>query len=268
MIGLFDSGLGGLTVSREVLRQLPGYDTVYFGDTARLPYGSKSPEVIKRFAVQGTDFLLSHGAKAIVIACNTMSALATDEVRARAKGVPVFEVVSPAVQRAAAVTGGRVGVIATRGTINSNVYVEQMAAHAPKVKVHGQACPMFVPLVEEGMARRPEAASIANEYLRPLRLRKIDTLVLGCTHYPMLKSVIAKAAPGVRLVDPAQETVASLKRYLKENPKFAAGLSKTDAHKFFVSDLNPHSQKLASNWLGRDVLLQKASVENARALSR
>ncbi len=257
MIALFDSGLGGLTVVREMFRQLPGYDTIYFGDTARLPYGSKSPEVIRRFAVQNTDFLLSKGATAIVIACNTVSALATDVVRERAKGIPVFEVVTPAVTKAASVTEGRVGIIGTRGTVASGVYTAKMAEVAPKVKVFGQAAPLFVPLVEEGWARKPEAATIAKEYLRPLRLRRIDTLILGCTHYPFLKSCIAKAAPGVRLVDPAHETVAALGEYLETHPKFRDGLSKKSKHSFFVSDANPHSDKIASRWLGRDIILNK-----------
>lgn len=261
MIALFDSGLGGLTVVREMLRQLPGYDTIYFGDTARVPYGSKSPEVIRRFAAQNTVFLLSKGAKAIVIACNTVSALAADVVRKHAKGVPVFEVVTPAVARAAEVTKGRVGVIGTRGTVASGVYTEKMGEIAPKVKVFGQAAPLFVPLVEEGWANRKEAASIANEYLRPLRLRHIDTLILGCTHYPFLKSCIAKAAPGVRLIDPAQQTVAAVAQYLEANPAFRKSLSKKGRHLFYASDTSAHSQAIASRWLGRDIVLKKATLE-------
>jgi glutamate racemase len=261
MIALFDSGLGGLTVVRELFRQLPGYDTLYFGDTARLPYGSKSPEVIRRFAAQNTDFLLSKGAKAIVIACNTVSALAADVVRAHAKGIPVFEVVTPAVTRAAAITKGRVGIIGTRGTVASGVYASKMAEIAPKVKVYAQAAPLFVPLVEEGWAHSKEAASIAKEYLRPLQLRHIDTLILGCTHYPFLKTCIAKAAPGVRLVDPAQQTVAVVAEYLEANPSFRKTLSKKGRHVFCASDTSEHSQKIASRWLGRDIVLNKVTLE-------
>ena len=261
MIGLFDSGLGGLTVVRELFRQMPGYDFTYFGDTARLPYGSKGPDVIRRFAQQNADFLLSHGAEAIIIACNTVSALAVDEVRKRAGKVPVFEVVTPAVEKAAAVTKGRVGVIGTRGTVASGVYAKKMAETSPKVKLHAQACPLFVPFVEEGWSRRPELASIANEYLRPLRLRRIDTLILGCTHYPFLKPLIAKAAPGVRLVDPAQVTIANFAAYVAAHPELAARLRKNGKHRFFVSDLNPHSAKVASKWLGRDIVLEKARIE-------
>ncbi len=261
MLALFDSGLGGLTVVREMFRQLPGYDTIYFGDTARVPYGSKSPEVIRRFAAQNTDFLLSKGAKAVVIACNTVSALAADVVRKHAKGVPVFEVVSPAVAKAAEVTKGRVGVIGTRGTVASGVYTEKMAKIAPKVKVFGQPAPLFVPLVEEGWAGSKEAASIANEYLRPLRLRRIDTLILGCTHYPFLKQCIAKSAPGVRLVDPAQQTVAAVARYLEANPSFRKSLSKKNRHLFYASDTSAHSQDIASRWLGRRIVLNKVTLE-------
>lgn len=261
MIGVFDSGLGGLTVVKELFRQLPGRGIVYFGDTARTPYGPKGPEVIRRFAVEDAKFLMSHGADAIIVACNTVSALAIDAVRA-AVDVPVFEVVTPAVERAAAVTKGKIGVIGTRGTVGSGVYARKMAERAPAAKVYGQACPLFVPIVEEGWLRRPEAASIARTYLRPLRLRRIDTLILGCTHYPFLKAQIAAAAgPGVRLVDPARETVAAFARYLGSHPGLARKLARSKKHRFFASDATPHAARIASSWLGRDIILEKAPLE-------
>ena len=260
MIGVFDSGLGGLTVVRELYRQLPGYGIVYFGDTARTPYGTKSPDVVRRFAVQDAEFLLSKGAEAIIVACNTASAMAIDAIRDKVR-VPVFEVVSPAVRAAAAVTKGRVGVIGTRGTVASGVYARKMEKEAPGVKVFAKACPLFVPLVEEGWLRRPETASIAKEYLRQLRLRRIDTLILGCTHYPFLKPEIAKAAPGVRLVDPARETVAGFVRYLGEHPLLERRLARSKASTFYVSDRTEHFAKIASRWLGRDIKLEKALLE-------
>lgn len=261
MIGVFDSGLGGLTVVRELFRQLPGYDITYFGDTARLPYGTKGPDVIRRFAAQDADFLLDRGAKAIIIACNTVSSLAVDAVRERAKDVPVFEVITPAVVAASGLTKGKVGVIGTRGTVASGIHAREMAVAAPGVKVFAQACPLFVPFVEEGWLRRPETASIANEYLRPLRLRRIDTLILGCTHYPFLKPVIAKAAPGARLIDPARETVAAFARHLDAHPELRARLRKGDRHRFYVSDRTSHFAAIASRWLGREIDLQNATIE-------
>jgi glutamate racemase len=261
MIGVFDSGLGGLTVVKELLRQLPGRGVLYFGDTARTPYGPKGPDVVKKFAVQDARFLIEHGADAIIVACNTVSALAIAEVRA-AVDVPVFEVVTPAVARAAEVTRGRVGVIGTRGTIGSGIYASKMAAAAKGVKVFGQACPLFVPLVEEGWLRRPEAATIAKTYLRPLRSRHIDTLILGCTHYPFLRPQIAAAAgPGVRLVDPARETVAAFARFLAEEPALAAKLARAKAHRFFASDATPHAARIASRWLGTSITLERATLE-------
>ncbi|HTM68995.1 MAG TPA: glutamate racemase [Candidatus Binatia bacterium] len=261
MIGVFDSGLGGLTVVKELFRQLPGRGIVYFGDTARTPYGPKGKDVIARFAVQDARFLMSQGADAIIVACNTVSALAIDDVR-MAVDVPVFEVVSPAVARAAAVTKGKVGVIGTRGTVGSGVYAAMMAAQAPEAKVYAQACPLFVPLVEEGWLRRPEAASIAREYLRPLRSRHIDTLILGCTHYPFLKAQIAAAAgPKVRLVDPARETVADFARFLEEQPLLDRKLRSSKTHRFFASDATPHAERIASRWLGRGITLEKATLE-------
>lgn len=260
MIGVFDSGLGGLTVVKELFRQLPGYDIVYFGDTARTPYGPKGPEVIRRFAVQDAEFLASKGAKVILVACNTVSAQAIDELRRRIS-LPIFEVVSPAVRRAAAVTKGRVGVVGTRGTISSGIYAKKMKEIDPSAKVFGEACPLFVPLVEEGWLRRPETASIASAYLRPLRSRKIDTLILGCTHYPFLRGVIAKAAPGARLVDPAKETVADFAAHLAANPALAASLSRSAGHRFYASDRTDHFARIASRWLGRPITLEKANVE-------
>ncbi len=261
MIGVFDSGLGGLTVVKELFRQLPGRGVVYLGDNARFPYGSKGRDVVRQFAVQDAEFLKAHGADAIIVACNTASALAIDAVRA-AVDVPVFEVVTPAVAKAAVLTRGRVGVIGTRGTIGSGVYAEKMSDASPKTKVFSQACPLFVPLVEEGWTRRSEASSIAKTYLRPLRLRRIDTLILGCTHYPFLRSQIAAAVgPGVRLVDPARETVAEFVRFLDSEGELALKLAKEITHRFFASDKTEHFSRLAARWLGQDIILEHASLE-------
>ncbi|MEA3248914.1 MAG: glutamate racemase [Patescibacteria group bacterium] len=260
MIGVFDSGLGGLTVVREIFRQLPGRKVVYFGDTARTPYGTKSRQLIRKYSVQDAEFLMSKGAKAIVVACNTVSAHGVDAVR-RHVDVPVFEVVTPAVKKAAGVTRGRVGVVGTRGTVGSGIYEKKMRSLAPETKVYSEACPLFVPLVEEGWADKPEAGSIARDYLRPLKLRKIDTLILGCTHYPFLRHVIRKAVGSdMNLVDPAYETVQELAEYLKMNSSFDEVVSR-GSNTFYVSDRTEHFTELASKWLGRNVSVRAVSFE-------
>lgn len=260
MIGVFDSGLGGLTVVREIFRQLPGRKVVYFGDTARTPYGTKSRELIRKYSVEDAEFLMSKGAEMIVVACNTVSAHGVDALKKHVD-VPVFEVVTPAVERAADVTRGRVGVVGTRGTVGSGIYERKMKAFAPDVKVYSEACPLFVPLVEEGWSSKPEARSIARQYLRPLKLRKIDTLILGCTHYPFLRPVIREAAgKGVCLVDPARETVRELAAFLRENPALDTQVRR-GANAFYVSDRTAHFAGLASRWLGRTVSVRSASPE-------
>ncbi len=261
MIGIFDSGLGGLTVVKEVFRQLPGYGVVYFGDTARMPYGNKSRKMVTRYALQDAEFLISKGAKVIVIACNTASALAFGALRRKLK-VPVIEVVTPAVEKAAAAGGRRIGVIGTRGTVRSGVYESKMRLAAPRADVIPQACPLFVPLVEEGWARRPETVSIAKNYLRPLSLRRIDSLILGCTHYPFLKPVIRRVVgPRVQLIDPAHETVKRLKELIGSRPDLSAGLRRTTRHHFYVSDLTGQFAALARHWLGNDIKLHQTSLE-------
>ncbi|KPJ85540.1 glutamate racemase [Parcubacteria bacterium SG8_24] len=260
MIGIFDSGLGGLTVVKEVFRQLPGRRVVYFGDTARTPYGTKSRRLIGRYAVQDAEFLLEQGAEVIVVACNTASAQAMDVLSSRIR-VPVFEVVTPAVRAAAGITRGKVGIIGTRGTVGSGIYGRKMREMSPEVEVMAAPCPLFVSLVEEGWTEKPETLMIAKRYLNPLRLHGIDTLILGCTHYPFLRQVIGEAAgPEVRLVDPAAETAAELRRFLQEHPELDRRLRGED-HRFFASDRTEQFSQLASAWLGRETDLREATLE-------
>ncbi len=260
MIGIFDSGLGGLTVAKEVLRQLPGRRVVYFGDTARTPYGIKSRELIQKYALENAEFLLDKGAKVIMVACNTVSAHGVETLR-RNVDVPVFEVVMPAVKRAAAVTKGHVGVVGTRGTVGSGIYERKMKRLAPRTKVFSTPCPLFVPLVEEGWAARKETASIAREYLRPLQLSRIDTLILGCTHYPFLRTVIGQAmGESVTLVDPAHDAVAELAAYLQQHPELDASLRTRGQHQFYVSDRTEQFVALAQEWLGSEVNVRAAAV--------
>jgi glutamate racemase len=204
-IGVFDSGVGGLSVAAALRRRLPAESFGYRGDTARLPYGSKSPETVTQYTRKNVDFLLGRGVKAVVVACNTASALALPHLEPR---VPTWGVIGPGARRAAAATRGRVGVIATQSTVRSDAYGKALRALRPGVEVTSRACPLFVPLVEEGWHDDPVTEEVARRYLGPLLEGGVDTLVLGCTHYPLLRPLLARVAgDGVALVDSA-ETVA------------------------------------------------------------
>lgn len=210
-IGIFDSGIGGLTVARAIHRLLPGESTIYVGDTARVPYGPKSPDTVRRYAREILDWLLDQDVKAVVVACNTATAHALDDLRERAP-VPVLGVIEPGARAAARATvRGRVGVIGTAGTIASGAYGRALGQAHPGIEVIDRACPLFVPLVEEGWFEHPATRLIAEEYLAPLRAAGIDALVLGCTHYPMLKPLLHRVmGDGVRLIDSAEETAREL----------------------------------------------------------
>jgi glutamate racemase len=252
-IGLFDSGVGGLTVLREVAKQLPNESTVYFGDTARVPYGSKSRDVITRFSLEIAQFLLQEKVKMIVVACNTASAFALQALRARFS-VPIVGVIEPGAQSALAATrSGRVGVIGTEGTIESQAYTEAIHRLKSDTSVFGQACPLIVPLVEEGWLEKPVALEIVKEYLTPLLVNTIDTLVLGCTHYPLLKNLLAKVAgPKVRLIDSAEETARAVGRQLKEL-QLEAPAGAPRIRRFFVSDAPEKFEKIGQRFLGQSI---------------
>lgn len=238
-IGVFDSGMGGLTVMREIMRQLPSEKVIYFGDMARLPYGSKSKETVTRYSRQVVHFLETQRVKAIVVACNTASAYALDDLE-KEIDVPIMGVVRPGAKTAAEATrNGQIGVIATEGTISSGIYTTYIRQLKPDVQVTGKACPLFVPLVEEGLWQDPVTDEIAMRYLSELIDTGIDTLILGCTHYPLLRSTIGKImGDHVKLVNPAYETARELKELLMEKGLFnpvppALGSNK---YRFFVSD--------------------------------
>lgn len=239
-IGVFDSGVGGLTVAREIMRQMPNETIIYFGDTARVPYGSKSKETILKFSRQIVKFLRIKGVKAIVIACNTASALALETVKAELD-IPVIGVVKPGAKTASEVTkSGRIGVIATEATINSGIYTKYLSEIKPEFQVFTKACPLFVPLVEEGWLYDSVTIEIAERYLSELKGYDIDTLVLGCTHYPLIRHTLQKVAgENVALVNPAYETAKSLKEVLINNNlvREATEENKIElTHSFFVSD--------------------------------
>jgi glutamate racemase len=248
-IGVFDSGLGGLTVVKEVARRLPGEDIIYVGDTARVPYGTKSPETIRRYAQQIAFFLLNKKVKAIVVACNTVSAVALNALKHLP--VPVLGVINPGARAAALVTNNlRVGVIGTPATVASHAYMEAIRKISPRAKVWEKACPLFVPLVEEGWERHPTTKLVAREYVGPLLKNKIDTLVLGCTHYPLLKSTLqVVAGKEVRLIDSAEETAKDVEQALRKN-NLLNDSTKRGTRQFFVTD-NPASfSRLGRQFLG------------------
>jgi glutamate racemase len=261
MIGVFDSGIGGLTVVRELMKQLVGYDIIYFGDTARTPYGSKSPETVTAYARQDIDFLLNKGAKIIVIACNTASSIASRNFIER-YDIPIFEVITPAVELSIRASKTlRIGIIGTRATIKSGIYEKKIKEIEPVAAVYSVACPLLVPLVEEGWLKRPETRMIVKKYLHPLKYRQIDTLILGCTHYPLLKEMIQrKIGRRVDIIDSSVAIAGRVKRFLEKNPEVDKELGKRGISKLFVSDVTDHFEKIAKATLKRNVLLENVSL--------
>lgn len=251
---MFDSGVGGLTVLREVMRQLPNESTVYFGDTARVPYGSKSKDVIVRFSLEIGQFLLQEKVKMIVVACNTASAFALPVLQARFN-VPIIGVIEPGARAALATTRSqRVGVIGTEGTIESQAYTEAIHRLKADVQVFGQACPLIVPLVEEGWLEKPVALEIVKEYIVPLLQNRIDTLVLGCTHYPLLKNLLTHVAgPSVTLIDSAQETARAVAQTLKEHHLESPIGKAAGFRQFYVSDAPDKFEKTGQRFLGQPI---------------
>ena len=248
-IGIFDSGLGGLTVARAIFERLPHESTVYFGDTARVPYGPKSPETVQRYSLEILHWLLSQGVKAVVIACNTSTAHALGALR-DASPVPVVGVIEPGARAAIAGSRGKVGVIGTAGTIASGAYRRAIEARAPQLEVVQQACPLFVPLVEEGWFDHPAAQLIAADYLRPLRDASVDALVLGCTHYPLLKPLLqAEMGPDVRLIDSGAETARALEEILARHSLLGEGGAEP-VHRFVVSDDEARFRSVGQRFIG------------------
>jgi len=247
MIGVFDSGVGGLTVVKEIFKSLPKYQIIYFGDTARLPYGTKGANFVKRYSGKIAKWLVGHGAKVIVIACNTSSAWAADYLRKELKGIPVFEMVLPAAMDAASITKNkRVGFIGTPGTIKSGAYKNKLGKINRSLKLFSQSCPLFVPLVEEGWIKDKVTKEIAKKYLSNLKDKNIDSLILGCTHYPLLKETIKEVVgKKVRIINPAESIVSELKDFIQKNPKINAKIKKGKNHKFFFSDEPYNFEKIS-----------------------
>ena len=255
-IGVFDSGVGGLTVAREIMRNLPDERIVYFGDTARVPYGSKSQETVIRYSRQIVRFLQTQHVKAIVIACNTASALALDAIEGELD-IPILGVLRPGAKVAAETTKNkRVGVIATESTIRSGMYGRYIKAHDPEITVYGKACPLFVPLVEEGWLKDPVTEEVARRYLKELLEKDIDSLILGCTHYPLIRSLMRKiVGEKVQLVNPAYETALELGRLLAREGLANDGGTDCagEKYQFFVSDAAEKFAEFANSILPYDV---------------
>lgn len=250
-IGVFDSGVGGLTVVAALARRLPGESILYLGDTARLPYGTKSAATVLRYTRRNVDFLLARGVKAVVVACNTASAVALDELSAQPPPVPIWGVVEPGARRALEVTSGHVGVVGTESTVLSDAYARTMRRLAPDLRVTSLACPLFVPLVEEGWHDDPIAEEIAHRYLDPLLAAGIDTLILGCTHYPLLLPTLRRVvAEEVRIVDSAEAVAAVVATDLERLGLLATGGVPEDH--FCVTDAGERFGRLARRILERD----------------
>ena len=252
-IGVFDSGLGGLTVVKELIRQLPREHIVYYGDTARVPYGTKSKESIIRFSRENTRILLKRNVKMVVVACNTSSSYALEILRKRFS-LPIVGVIDPGARKAAEMTRNKkVGVIATPATVNSGSYARAISRYDRAIKVSSQACPLFVPLVEEGWLRKAVTAAVAREYLGPLRRSGIDTLVLGCTHYPLLKNVLnGVMGAKVALVDSAREVAAEVKRTLRDRRMLRTSAGRA-RRAFLISDRPQQFEKTAREFLGYNI---------------
>lgn len=255
-IGVFDSGLGGLTVVKELMQALPFEDIVYYGDTARVPYGTKSKESIIRFSRENTLALLKHKVKMVVVACNSSSSYALTTLK-KNFSLPIVGVIHAGAKKAVQTTrNGRIGVIATSATINSQEYTKTIHWYDASVKVFSQACPLFVPLVEEGWIKKEVTLKVAQDYLSSLKKAKIDTLILGCTHYPLLKETIQKVmGKTVVLIDSAREIALEVKQILGETQTMNS-LRRKARHQFLVTDRPQAFEKVAKNFLGSGVKLK------------
>ncbi|MDD4587425.1 MAG: glutamate racemase [Heliobacteriaceae bacterium] len=254
-IGVFDSGIGGFTVVREIFHQLPDEEIIYFGDTAHVPYGPRPAEELIRFATEITQFLVSQKAKMIVVACNTSSSLALDRLRAKFR-LPIVGVVNPGADEAVRVTcNGRVGVLATEATIRKGMHRQRINEKSSQIKVFGQACPSYVPFVEAGKCRGPEVEQATREYLQPLLAADVDTIILGCTHYPFLQPVIrAVVGDEVLLIDPACHTVLQVKELIQRGVVSARDpLTGPPVHRFFVSGDQAAFVRVGGPLLGKPI---------------
>lgn len=259
-IGIFDSGVGGLTVVGKIREILPNENLVYFGDTARVPYGTKSKETVTKFSVENVEFLMEYNVKMVVVACNTASSLSLDFLK-RCFRVPVIGVIEPGAREAVSATrNNRIGVIGTNATVSSGAYEKAVKKISPRYSVFTQACPLFVPLVEEGWADKDVTKTVTQIYLKPLKEKRIDTLIMGCTHYPILKDILKKVmGSGVVLVDSAKEIAKEARDILDANGLLNAS-KKCGEQRFFVSDEPNRFVRIGDKFLKRHIKCVKRTV--------
>jgi glutamate racemase len=253
-IGIFDSGIGGMTVAKSIFDILPNENVIYLGDTARLPYGTKSKETVIVYSIESLKFLISKKVKLIVVACNTASSVAVSFLQKITK-IPVIGVISPGSKAASVYTkNGKIGVIGTKGTVRSKSYIKNIHKYNPRLEIHSQPCSLFVQLAEDGWTENRIAELTAVEYLKGIKEKGIDTLILGCTHYPILKKTIGKVmGKGVKLVDSGEETAKEVKKILEE--KNLLNLQKSKGkHKFFVTDFPDNFKIISERFLGQKIM--------------
>jgi len=268
MIGIFDSGIGGLTILKAVAEKLSGYQLLYLGDTARTPYGNRSQEVVYQFSVQAIDYLFKQGCELIIVACNTASAEALRKIQQEylPKNYPdkrVLGVIRPVVEAAAESSkNNRIGVVGTKGTVSSGAYERELKAIDPAIVVFQVACPMLVPAVEEGMIGRPETMKMIRNYVRPLKQQSIDTLILGCTHYPFLYQQFQEAVgKNIRVLNSPEIVAEKLQDYLSRHTEIESKIKKGSDHKFLVTDITETFQESAEKWLGQKIIFEKIELK-------
>ncbi len=259
MIGILDSGLGGLTVVKKIFNVLPEYQILYFGDTANSPYGNKSKEMVQKYAFEGVKFLAQNGAKIIIVGCNTISAVALNSLEKEFR-IVLFGTINPAVRKAIQTTKDKkIGVIGTHLTIHSKVYQEAINAIDGQISVFAKSAPLLVSLIEESWIKKPEASRIIKNYLYSIKLKQVDSLILGCNYYSVIrKNLQLKIGKNVNLIDPGEEVINDVKMFLEQNPEIEKSLIKGSNHKFFVSDLTSKCQKLAGYLLDQKIKLTQA----------
>ncbi len=247
MIGVFDSGVGGLTVTKEIFKYLPEYQVIYFGDTARLPYGTKGAAFVKKYSDKITEWLLDKNAKIVVIACHTSSAWASDFLKNKYTNTPIFDMISYASKEVVESTKNKkIGIIGTPGTIKSGAWSKALKQLDPSLKIYTQACPLFVPMVEMGFTKGQVTETVVKEYLKTIKANKVDVLVLACTHYPLLEKLIKKVVgPKVKIINPAKSTAVEIKKFLENNPDIEKQIKKGSDHRFFFSDEPYNLEKIS-----------------------
>ncbi len=264
MIGVFDSGLGGLTILKEFLKTLPEYDYCYLGDTLHVPYGNRSDKAVFELTKKACEYLFNNGCSLIIVACNTASARALPKLQQEylkernKKGENILGVIRPLAEEMAQITKGKIGVVGTRGTINSNAYLKELNKQRKGLKIFQQACPLLVPLIEENWSKKKETDSILRYYLRDLKKKNVDSLILGCTHYPLLlreiRGIMGKSS---QVPNPGKIVAASLKDYLLRHPEIEKNLTAKSKRKYLVTDLNENFKQMAQRFLGEKIKVEQ-----------